>query len=253
MAAQPPSTIAAILGIGDGSSVIRFAQAVRVSSLRTSPVTSVALYRTPKPNKHFNHRFILATVCIRTEQHPSGINSYIRIEFAKDDLIQGQFSSQKVQFSDSHSSLTRWCNSLAKMVVKPTHKEQGLSLDALASLLEIVHTRISLHDMTGHIRQWLTNLIIMACAREYRDSYIAGHIWSMPLNWYMNGKSDAEHCNKQLWTDDPTIRWVSQKVSSVRRGRKVRLTHDVEARSSPMDEEIRLVLESWNPRLPPRW
>ncbi|OCH90082.1 hypothetical protein OBBRIDRAFT_626415 [Obba rivulosa] len=253
VSAQSPSTLAAELGVGDRWSVTDFARAVHASAIRLSPITTLALYRTPKPSKHFNHRFIIATVRLRTKELPHDTESFLRIEFLHDDLVQGESISQIVRFSDSHHALTKGSQWLGKIVAKSRHEDKGLSLDAFASLLQIVHARMPLHDMSGRTRQWMTNIIILACAQQYRDQWSAGHIRSAPLRWYMEGKSDAEPCNKQLWTDDPTIRWVSQKVFVVKRGMRAHSAHDTLDCISPKDEEMRQVLEAWNPRLPASW
>ncbi|KZT72136.1 hypothetical protein DAEQUDRAFT_58553 [Daedalea quercina L-15889] len=252
-----PSTLANILQIGlDGPCLTTdFARAVHNASdsIRASPVFAMESFQFTDPNdplsKHTSgkivHQFIMVTVHVR-DVAGEWAWTYFRVDFDNNPPPHGR---QNVALSDDHEDLRGyWSRGLARIAGVDQPGENGPSLDDIASLLEIMHRRTpGGYDALSRDCLWLTENLLLSTARKYSQHWLAGHCKPEPLRRYTEGNSDVVACIMQLVFHDPISQTVAGTAVRAVRGMQAFFTQAAPNRIEPHDEEIRLILEEWQP------
>ncbi|KAJ7219594.1 hypothetical protein GGX14DRAFT_592920 [Mycena pura] len=231
------------LHVRDFSSRIRNAS----ESDRRAPVVAVDAYKVTEPtdwllNKSFgkySHHFILAEIGIEAPL-------YVRVDFQGDLPLHGESVAHSVILSYDRPSITPGANSFARM---SNGNDGGLTLDAFASLLEIMHRRTPYYDVFARNCLWLTECILDATGRRYAEHWRAGHIDPVGLGSYIDGSIGAVTATAKICHNDPAAQFFIEAGLTMLKGVQWLFSLPAgENRVRYPDEEIGEILWEWNSR-----
>ncbi|PCH43595.1 hypothetical protein WOLCODRAFT_75634 [Wolfiporia cocos MD-104 SS10] len=230
------------LGVSPRCQFTEFANAVENArqSLRAAPVTAVVSYKIIDPNDQllrntlwlFSHQFVVMSI------HLKDGPTFIRIDHGPD----GQY----VSFANSWDALQAGAAELGRLSKERQSVHTGPSLDALASLLRIVHARTHGYDVFSRNCFWMTETILFSMARKYSDHWLNGRTSPDALQRYARGQLDALTCATDLSIWHPVGRAIGRTFFGVTRASQSFFTASVPDRLVPQDAEIDCVLSNWH-------
>ncbi|PCH35001.1 hypothetical protein WOLCODRAFT_155651 [Wolfiporia cocos MD-104 SS10] len=217
-------------------------------------ITSVASYKSESrespvvtaTNGAFGHQFIVATIFSRDDQHPDGINTYIRVDFWGEGHFGNYSIAQTVVMSDKVTELTKEAREVGRLAAPVGLCEGGPTLREFASLLNIIYARTHRYDLFSRNCMWHTELILYCTARRYAHHWLAGTIRPEPLRKYVSGECDALTCTVELNMSDPAARWFSYIGITAVRHIQSFFTASQPGRIYAYEEDIKQFLEIWN-------
>ena len=192
------------------------------------------------------HQFIMVTVHIGSDVPDQWTWTYFRVDFDNNPWPHGR---QIVALSDDHEDLRgHYSRGLARVAGLNQPRENGPSLDDIASLLEVVHRRTpGGYDGLSRNCLWLTENLLLSTARKYSQHWLAGYCEPEPLRRYTEGNSDAVACIMKLVFHSPIEQAIAGTAVRAVRGIQAFFTQASPNRIEAHDEEVRLILEGWQP------
>jgi hypothetical protein len=166
---------------------LEFAARVRKHSNddRRTPIVAVDGYKITKPadflvNNSFGkyaHHFTLVEIGTTPPL-------FARVDFSGYGPHNDERVAHSVLVSDDRAFIAPGSASFARM---SNYRPGGLTLDAFASLLEIMHARTPAYDLFSRNCIWLTECILYAIGRRYVDHWRAGNIDPVGLGHCIDG------------------------------------------------------------------
>ncbi|KAJ7775175.1 hypothetical protein B0H16DRAFT_1509845 [Mycena metata] len=227
---------------------LKFVDLVRDASEneRRIPIVAMDAYKNTEAtdfllNKSFvkcSHQFIV--VEIETEPR-----IYARVDFQGDLPFEDQPIAHSILLSFDRASITLGATSFARF---SNGKPGGPTLDAFASLLEIMHRRTHRYDVFSRNCIWFTDSILYATGRRYADHWRADYIAPVGLGRYIDGSIGATRAAAEICTNgDPVGSFIVDTSSQVLKGMQWLFSLPAgESRIRYPDEEIGEILEEWN-------
>ncbi|KAH9935547.1 uncharacterized protein B0H18DRAFT_976212, partial [Fomitopsis serialis] len=169
--------------------------------------------------------------------HPEWQNwTYLRIDFDDQPFPNGR---QLVALSMTTTGLGRIAH-----LDQPV--ENGPSLDDIASLFEIVHSR-TLGGYTCFSRMWLTENVLLSTTLKYLQHWLAGHVRPEALRRYAECESDVFTCVTGMLFRDPAVKASAGPALMALRGVPALVAHSHPNNIEVHDEDIRVILDEWQP------
>ncbi|KAJ6531342.1 hypothetical protein B0H19DRAFT_476599 [Mycena capillaripes] len=223
---------------------LEFAALVRKApeSERNTPVVAVEAYKVTEPtdlllNKSFgkySHHFIVVQISVTKPQ------LYARVDFQGYQPLNDQPIAQSVVLSCDHAYITRGATSFARV---SNGSPGGLTLDAFASLLKIMHRRTPRYDALSRNCLWLTECILYATGRRYADHWREDSIIPSGLERYIQGVIGGSRATAEIYAKDPAARFFVDAGLHVVRGLQWLFTLPAgDSRIRGPDEEIEEIL-----------
>jgi len=241
------------MGVEEPCLLIDFACAVHNSSdsIRATPVVAMESFQVidrtvqlfAKAAGQITHQFIMVSVDLRTD-HPEWQNwTYLRIDFDDQPFPNGR---PLVALSDDHEGLRGYSEGLGRIARLDQPVENGPSLDDIASLFEIVHSR-TLGGYTCFSRMWLTENILLSTALKYLHHWLAGYVRLEALRRYAECEIDVVACVTGMLFREPAIKASAGPALMALRGVPALFAHSHPNNIEVHDEDIRVILEEWRP------
>lgn len=220
--------------------------------LRFSPLIALESFKIIDPKGFllqssvglFSHLFVIATIRVEKEGHTDGILTYIRVDFDSEPF-EGHDVAQVASLSDDHEILRNGARGLGRLASTESSAHSGPSLDAFASLLEIVYSQTPRYDVFSRNCLWLTETLLLSTARRYSEHWVANYICPDALRQYVAGEIDAVTCVTTLSIDNPVARWFGATSTGVLRATQSFFTCMGPDHIKPHDEEIHGLVKAW--------
>ncbi|TFY68691.1 hypothetical protein EVJ58_g873 [Rhodofomes roseus] len=228
------------------------------ASIRANPVVALESFHlrdqttplfTPRISGKITHQFLMISVDFRTyppEHHPW---TYLRIDFDEDPFPNG---SQLVALSDDYDDLRGYSKGLGRIAAPDQPVENGPSLDDIVSLLEVVHG----HTFGGYTcfsRMWLTESILLSAALKHAQHWSSGYVRPKALRRYAELESDVATCTTGILYHDPVMQALAGPGLRALRSVSASFTQSHPNRVEVHDEDIRVILEEWQPSVQARF
>ncbi|KAJ7438461.1 hypothetical protein FB451DRAFT_1303479 [Mycena latifolia] len=228
---------------------LEFAKLVRAlpDSDRCIPIVAMDAYKVTDPadfiiNKSFgkySHHYILAEI-------GTAPPLFARVDFQGGLPLNDQPVAHSVLLSPDRAAITPGSASFARF---SNGSPGGPTLDAFASLLEIMHARTPYYDVFSRNCLWLTECILYTTGRRYADHWRAGYIAPVGLGRYINGLISATMTTAEIYTDDPATRFFIDAGLQMLKGIQWLFTLPAgNSRIRLADEEIGEILWEWDNR-----
>jgi hypothetical protein len=207
---------------------------VAMDAFKITDVTDVLL------NKSFgkySHHFILVEIGATNPR------LYARIDFLGYNPLNDQPVAHSITLSCDHASIIDGAASFARV---SNGNPGGLTLDAFASLLEIMHRRTPCYDVFSRNCLWLTECILYATGRRYADHWRAEYIVPLGLGRYIDGVIGATRATAEIYADDDATRFFVDAGLQVLKG--VQWFFSLPAGDSRIrypDEEVGEIIDEW--------
>ncbi|KAJ7172168.1 hypothetical protein C8R46DRAFT_1085001 [Mycena filopes] len=232
-----------------GAHTLDFVKWVRNASEseRRLPIVAVEAFKVTDPtdfilNKssgNYSHHFILVEIsdtkrCV-----------YARVDFQGMGPLNNDPIAHSVLISEDRAFIARGATSFAGVA---NNSPGGPTLDAFASLLEIMHRRTHRYDLLSRNCLWLTESILYASGRRYADHWRAGSVVPQGLSHYIDKKIKATRAVAEIYAkgDPRGAFWLDAGLRVVR-GLQWFFTFPAgDSRIRYPDEEIQEILDEWD-------
>ncbi|KAJ7047138.1 hypothetical protein C8F04DRAFT_1248165 [Mycena alexandri] len=232
---------------GNQLHTLQFAKLVRNAheTERRLPIVAMDAYKVTeatdfllnKSSGRYSHHFILVEI---GDEPPI----YARVDFQGHNSFRGDPIAHSITLSDDRASLTPGTTSFAGV---SNSSPGGPTLDAFATLLEIMHRRTPRYDVLSRNCLWLTESILYATGRRYAEHWRAERVAPLGLQRYIDGVIKATRAVAEIYTDNHPAKSVLLDAGlKVVRGLQWFFTHPAgNSRIRYPDEEIQEILEEW--------
>ncbi|KAJ6597249.1 hypothetical protein DFH09DRAFT_1272655 [Mycena vulgaris] len=212
---------------------------------RRIPIIAMDAYKITEPtdfllNKSFgkySHHFILVEIGIAP-------TLFARVDFQGYLPLKDEPVAQSVVLSQDRAAIAPGAASFARI---SNGSRGGPTLDAFASLLEIMHGRTPHYDVFSRNCLWLTECILYATGRRYTEHWRAGHIDPVGLGRYIDGSIGSTRATAEIFADDPAARFFVDAALQVSKG--LQWFFSLPAGNNRIrypDEEIGEIIWQWN-------
>ncbi|KAJ7172208.1 hypothetical protein C8R46DRAFT_140918 [Mycena filopes] len=227
---------------------LEFVEMVRNASdsERRMPIVAMDAYKITGPtdfllNKSFgkySHQFIVVEI------GPAETRIYARVDFQGDLPFKEQAIAHSIFLSLDRPSLTPGSTSFARF---SNGNPGGPTLDAFASLLELMHRRTPNYDVFSRNCIWLTEGILYATGRRYADHWLKDYVEPRGLRRYIEGKISQSRAVAEICANNDAVGsfFIDAAIQTLRGTQWLFSLPAGEARLRLPDEEIIQILEAW--------
>ncbi|KAJ7286135.1 hypothetical protein C8J57DRAFT_1286821 [Mycena rebaudengoi] len=184
----------------------------------------------------FSHRFILIEI-------GTSPLFFARIDFQGDAPLGDQPITQSIILSTDRTSIAPASVSFARM---SNPNPGGPTLDAFATLLEIMHRRTYKYDLFSRNCFWMSETILYATGRRYSDYWRAANIEPPPLRRYVEYAIGANTATVEIHHNEPAERFFVDVGLQIVKGIQWLFSYPAgESRIRFPDEEVEGILSEW--------